>query len=111
LTLIVENHGDTIELRQPIVTMQVKVGDLPKHLRDALLTMEDRRFYEHWGVDPLGLGRAVVQHVTHTGGAGGSTITQQLAKNMFLSSDRTMLRKLKEMLLAAKLEWFYGKDE
>jgi penicillin-binding protein 1A len=78
---------------------------LPRHLVDALVAAEDRRFYEHWGVDPIGLARAAYANL-RVGRVvqGGSTLTQQLAKNLFLSSTRTVGRKLEELLLALWLE-------
>jgi penicillin-binding protein 1A len=86
--------------------------DMPKHLVDAALATEDRNFYYHFGVDPKGLLRAI--WANYRAGRvvqGGSTITQQLAKNLFLSSDRTMRRKIQEAILALKLEWHFTKDE
>ncbi len=81
-------------------------------MKQAVVAVEDRRFYEHKGVDPKGLLRAIVHNVKAQGYVeGGSTITQQLAKNTFLSSDRTIDRKAKELLLALKLERHYTKDQ
>ncbi|HEY9746806.1 MAG TPA: PBP1A family penicillin-binding protein [Oculatellaceae cyanobacterium] len=72
---------------------------------DALLATEDRRFYSHHGVDPVAIARAIVRDVTHKGfREGGSTITQQLARNVFLSNERSISRKLKEAFLAIELE-------
>ena len=77
----------------------------------AFIAIEDRRFYEHHGVDPFGIGRAFVANVLHRGVAqGGSTITQQLAKNLFLTQERTINRKLQEALLALWLERKFSKD-
>ncbi len=81
---------------------------LPK----AFVAIEDRRFYSHWGVDPLGIFRAVVRNVTGRGGMqGGSTLTQQLAKNLFLTQERTFSRKIQEAILALWLEHKYSKDQ
>jgi penicillin-binding protein 1A len=96
------------ELRGESVT----VADLPPYLIYAVLATEDRRFYEHHGVDPVGMMRAfavniVKGHLTQ----GGSTITQQLAKNLFLSHERTVKRKIQEALLALWLEHELTKDE
>ena len=83
----------------------VKLDQLPPYLPDALLATEDRRFYAHFGIDPLGLLRAIITNV-QAGHLvqGGSTITQQLAKNVFLTPDRTLRRKGQEVLLALWLE-------
>lgn len=85
---------------------------LPKHLINAVIAIEDRRFYSHFGVDPLGLVRAFVVNLTQGRVMqGGSTITQQLAKNLFLSQDRTLKRKIQEAMLALWLEHELTKDE
>ena len=89
----------------------MKLSDLPKALPEAVIATEDRRFYRHFGLDLLGMGRAAfvnlrAGHVVE----GGSTLTQQLAKNIFLTPDRTMLRKAQEALLALWLEHHFGKD-
>ncbi len=90
----------------------LKLRDLPAYLPQAVIATEDRRFYHHWGVDPVGLARAVyvnlrAGHVVQ----GGSTITQQLAKNLFLTPDRTLRRKIQEAMLALWLEHKFSKDE
>ena len=90
----------------------LRFDELPKSLIDAVLATEDRNFYHHFGVDPFGLLRASIAnfragHVVQ----GGSTITQQVAKNVFLSPQRSMIRKIREMLLATKLEWRFTKEE
>ncbi|MGQ0527591.1 MAG: transglycosylase domain-containing protein [Alphaproteobacteria bacterium] len=86
--------------------------DLPDHLVEAVLSIEDRRFYYHPGLDPLGLVRAIFVN-TKEGKyvQGGSTITQQLAKNLFLSQERTFKRKIQEAMLAVWLEYELSKDE
>ncbi len=79
---------------------------------DATLSIEDKNFYNHWGFDPLGMIRAEMKNVQQdTISQGASTITQQLAKNIFLSPERTYERKIKELLLALQIEWMYTKDE
>src|SRR5690606_18582529 len=90
----------------------LRVEDLSPHLVNAVLAIEDRRFYDHFGIDPLGLARAMWSNL-RSGGVvqGGSTITQQLAKNIFLSPERTLTRKAKEALLALYLEYKYDKNE
>ncbi|MBI3624946.1 MAG: penicillin-binding protein 1A [Candidatus Rokubacteria bacterium] len=84
---------------------------IPKSLRDAVLAVEDARFYSHWGVDPMGVARAVYQNFRRGRIVeGGSTITQQLAKVLFLTPDKSLDRKLKEAFLALELERRYSKD-
>ncbi len=90
----------------------VRLADLPPYLLDAVIATEDKRFYSHLGIDPIGLARAMVANLK--AGAvvqGGSTITQQLAKNIFLTPERTLDRKLQEALLALWLEAQFTKDE
>jgi penicillin-binding protein 1A len=92
--------------------MPVTLSDLPIFVPQAVIATEDRRFYSHFGVDPWGLGRAM--WVNFEAGRvlqGGSTITQQLAKNLFLEPERTMTRKVQEALLAVYLEMSFTKDE
>ncbi|MBB3315434.1 penicillin-binding protein 1A [Rhizobium sp. BK181] len=86
--------------------------DMSPYIPEAIVAIEDRRFYSHFGVDPLGLARALVTNLT-TGHMvqGGSTLTQQLAKNLFLSPDRTLERKVQEVLLALWLEQKYTKEQ
>ena len=92
--------------------MPVSLSDLPAYVPQAVIATEDRRFYSHWGVDPWGLGRAVwVNFEAGRVVQGGSTITQQLAKNLFLEPQRTMTRKVQEALLALYLEMSFSKDE
>jgi penicillin-binding protein 1A len=90
----------------------VQLHELPPHLPRAVLAVEDRRFYDHAGVDPIGIARAIWTNLwAGTVRSGGSTISQQLAKNLFLSSDRTVRRKVQELLLAFWLEQRFGKDQ
>jgi penicillin-binding protein 1A len=89
----------------------VPLAQIPQPLRDAVIATEDRRFYAHWGVDPIGIARAVVQNYRRGRIVeGGSTITQQLAKVLFLTPDKSLERKLKEAVLALELERRYSKD-
>lgn len=90
----------------------VDIDKIPKNLQVAFISVEDNRFYEHHGVDFRGVFRALYANITHGEVAqGGSTITQQLAKNAFLSQDRTFKRKLQEMIIAIRLERQYTKQE
>jgi penicillin-binding protein 1A len=89
----------------------VPLAHIPRSLRDAVLATEDRRFYSHWGIDPIGIGRAVWQNYRRGRIVeGGSTITQQLTKVLFLTPDKSLERKLKEAILALELERRYSKD-
>jgi len=90
----------------------VRYADLPQAVIDAILATEDDRFFEHPGVDYHGLVRAAVKLIsTGQKRQGGSTITMQVARNFFLSSEKTYIRKLKEILLALKIERYLSKQE
>ena len=90
----------------------VPLKEIPRNLVNATLSTEDRNFYHHWGVDLWGVARAAVNNVLHMRGTqGGSTITQQLARNLFLTHERTVTRKLKEIALAIEIERSYSKDQ
>ncbi|MBX6424354.1 MAG: penicillin-binding protein 1A [Variibacter sp.] len=90
----------------------VALKDLPPYLPKAFLAIEDRRFYEHFGIDVFGIARALVANVLHRSVAqGGSTLTQQLAKNLFLTQERTLERKIQELVLALWLEHKFTKNQ
>jgi penicillin-binding protein 1A len=90
----------------------VPLAELPDYVPKAFVAIEDRRFYWHHGVDPLGISRALVADILRRGASqGGSTITQQLAKNLFLTQERTVSRKLQEIALALWLEHKFSKAE
>ena len=104
--------GTPIARRGAVIGEPVTASKLPAHVRNAFVAIEDRRFYSHWGVDPRGILRALVHNATGSGGSqGGSTITQQLAKNAFLDSSRTYGRKFQEVLIAFWLEGWLSKDD
>src|ERR1700752_1909575 len=89
----------------------VPLAQMPQTLRDAVIATEDRRFYYHWGIDPIGIARAFVQNYRRGRLVeGGSTITQQLTKVLFLTPDKSLERKMKEAALALELERRYPKD-
>ncbi len=90
----------------------VKLEDIPQSLVDGLLANEDRKFYSHFGVNPMGIARAMISNL-RAGRVvqGGSTLTQQLVKNYYLTSDVTLSRKFTEMIMAMLLEFHYTKDE
>ena len=104
--------GTPIARSGAVVEDPVAVERLPDHVVQAFLAIEDRRFYSHWGIDPRGLARALWANVSGDSGTqGGSTITQQLAKISFLTPERSLTRKLREMLIAFWLEAWLTKDE
>jgi len=109
---ILDDRGRLIARRGLTQGAVIDVRELPPYVPNAFIAIEDRRFREHLGLDPIGLLRAAFEnlaagHVVQ----GGSTITQQLAKNLFLAPDRTMERKLQEALLAVYLETHYSKNQ
>lgn len=90
----------------------VGLDEIPQYLIDAVISVEDRRFYSHFGIDPLGIARAMAANLrAGSFSQGGSTITQQLTKNLFLSPDKTIKRKIQEALMAIQIEKKYSKDE
>lgn len=89
----------------------LKLSQIPRPLIDALIAIEDRKYYSHWGIDPRGIARALYKTVSGQRIEGGSTLTQQLIKNFFLTSERTLSRKATEVLMALLLEMHYSKDE
>ncbi len=89
----------------------VNIDKIPKHVQRAFIAIEDNRFYEHGGIDYRGTARALVSTLSGREVQGGSTITQQLAKNAFLTQERSIIRKIKEAFIAKELEHKYTKDE
>ncbi len=89
----------------------VGLDEVPKDLVDAIIAVEDRKFWDHWGVDPLGIVRAGTTNLTRHTRQGASTITQQLARNLFLTQAQTWSRKIKEAVLALRIEQNYSKEE
>ena len=89
----------------------VTIDKIPKHVQQAFIAIEDNRFYEHGGIDYRGTARALVSTLSGSEVQGGSTITQQLAKNAFLTQERTLVRKIKEAFIAKELEHKYTKEE
>lgn len=109
---IVGIDGSMLAQRGEMAGANVSLKDLPPYLPKAFIAIEDRRFYSHFGIDPIGILRALVTNVIHRGvSQGGSTLTQQLAKNLFLTQERTMARKLQEAELAIWLERKHSKNE
>ncbi len=109
---IVGRDGSVLTQRGEMAGANVALKDLPPYLPKAFIAIEDRRFYSHYGVDPIGIARAAVANILHRGvSQGGSTLTQQLAKNLFLTQERTLQRKLQEVELALWLERKHSKAE
>ncbi len=112
VTKIYADDGETIlaefalEKRIPI-----KEKDIPKVVEDALIAIEDIRFYDHIGIDPYRIGGVIIKNLTSGKVEGGSTITQQLAKNLFLYKDQTYTRKVSEWAMALEIERFYTKRQ
>jgi penicillin-binding protein 1A len=107
-----DRYGQEVGRRGLHLDDSYKLEDFPDYMIKAALATEDRRFYDHWGIDPIGTFRAVL--VNAQGGGvvqGGSSITQQLAKNLFLTNERSLERKIKEAFLASWLEFHLTKDE
>ena len=115
-------HGQTIVVRAadgteimesgPSYGEWLSAGEIPQVMKDAMVSVEDHRFYSHPGIDPLGLARAVYNALLEDRGVSAtSTITQQLARNVFLNSNRTFDRKMREGVLALALEWKFSKEE
>jgi len=111
-TVILDRNGKTLydiyvdKNRIPILS-----SDIPTPLKQATIAIEDKDFYKHQGFDPKGILRAIYHIVTFQGIQGGSTLTQQLVKNVLLSSEKTFTRKIKEFILAVQIERKYSKDE
>jgi penicillin-binding protein 1A len=121
-TLMTSQVGQTIVVRARDGTEVVALGpsygqwlysdEIPQVMKDAMVAVEDRRYYSHFGIDPLGIARALWVALTEDQPVRAtSTITQQLARNVFLNSNRTMDRKLREGVLAMALEWKFSKEQ
>lgn len=110
--MLLSRDGTVITERGSFYGDAARIHELPRYVPLAVVAIEDRRFYSHFGIDPIGLARAMITnyragHVVQ----GGSTLTQQLAKNLFLKPERTYERKFQEAVLALWLENKYSKDE
>jgi penicillin-binding protein 1A len=111
VTLVAAN-GAPVTVHGQSLGAPVRIADLPRYAPQAVLAVEDRNFYHHIGVNPLAVGRAIMVNAREGEvRQGGSTLTQQLAKNLFLTSEKTMRRKIQELLLALWLEHQFTKDE
>ncbi len=118
-TKIYDRHGELLyQIYKDENRTLIKLSELPPHLIQATLAAEDKNFYHHFGLDPLGMTRALYNNfvtckfnLNDCSPQGGSTLTQQLIKNTLLSSEKTITRKLKEAILALQTEYFYTKDQ
>ncbi|HHL42786.1 MAG TPA: PBP1A family penicillin-binding protein [Hellea balneolensis] len=112
LIVLKDRYGQEIDRIGGALTPRVDIKDIPQPLSQALMAIEDHRFLDHPGFDVIGLARALVENL-RAGRVvqGGSTISQQLAKNVFLTREQTLRRKTQELMLAVKLESRYTKDE
>jgi penicillin-binding protein 1A len=106
------SDGAVIVSLGPSYGQWIPYGQIPESMKDAIVSVEDRRFYMHPGVDPIGIARSVVVRVERGRWAqGASTLTQQLARNIFLTNSRTFARKFREIILALALERKFSKDQ
>lgn len=111
-TIFYDQNKEEVLRISPKKAEAVTYDSLPEHLIQAVVAVEDKRFFEHSGTDLQGIGRALMTNLTNGRTVqGASTITQQLAKNVFLSQERTWTRKWKELLLAEKIEKNYDKEQ
>jgi penicillin-binding protein 1A len=109
---IMASDGSLLANRGETGGRTVSIKELPPYLPKAFVAIEDRRFYDHFGMDPVGITRALYRNINRGGvSQGGSTLTQQLAKNLFLTQERTASRKIQEAILALWLERNYSKDQ
>ncbi|MGL4818539.1 MAG: transglycosylase domain-containing protein [Bacilli bacterium] len=109
---IVDTNGELITKLYVENREIVPIQQIPAHVQQAFVSVEDRRFYEHQGIDIRAILRALAADLWHGGKVqGGSTITQQLAKNIFLTNEKTIFRKVKEVLISLSLERKYSKDQ
>lgn len=112
-TTIMDENGEEAGFLYSQRGTFVNLDQISPNIVDAVISTEDQRFYSHRGFDPIGLGRAGLGFITNRGQivGGGSTLTQQLAKNAYLSSDQTLMRKLRELFLAIEIEKHYSKEQ
>jgi penicillin-binding protein 1A len=111
-TRLLDRHGEPIDELFVADRVPLRLAQIPPEFLQAILSMEDRKFYHHWGLDPLGLARALGGSLLRARGPRAtSTITQQLARNLFLDQRRTLGRKIREAILALRIERSFSKDE
>jgi penicillin-binding protein 1A len=111
-TIIYDAHGQPLKAFYEEDRVIVSLDEVPRHLANAFIAIEDRQFYRHWGLNMFAIARAVLEDVmARRIVRGASTITQQLARNLFLTQEQTLTRKIKEAILAIRIERHYTKDE
>lgn len=111
-TQFIDRYGEVSSEVTSVKIEYVPIEEIPLHLQQAIVSVEDKRYYDHTGVDILGIVRAAFRNAKEGGAVqGGSTITQQLAKNVFLTGEKTFSRKLTEAAYALKIETLYDKDQ
>jgi penicillin-binding protein 2A len=111
-TTVVDDDGEVLTKLFEENREAVDLETIPDHVQHAFIAIEDQRFFEHTGIDPRAIGRALYRDIiTRSAAEGGSTITQQLAKNAFLTPEKSLLRKTEEVLIALNLEHRYSKEE
>ncbi|MBN1169325.1 PBP1A family penicillin-binding protein [Candidatus Woesebacteria bacterium] len=109
---ILDRNGEVLyDIFQDARRTPVDLKDVPEYLKQATISIEDKNFYEHQGIDPLGIIRGLSRIFTRGYAQGGSTLTQQLVKNVLLSSERTITRKIKEFVITIQIENKFEKDE
>jgi penicillin-binding protein 1A len=111
-TTVFDRNGEPVATLYSKTRLWIPIGAIPKHLQDAFIATEDFRFYQHKGIDPYGILRAVYQDIRKGGKVqGGSTITQQLVKTLFFTQEKYFLRKIWEMAYAIRIEQQYSKQQ
>jgi len=111
-TKILDRNGEVLyDIYADQNRSAIKFEDVPEYLKQATVAIEDKNFYTHQGFDPLGTVRGLSRFFTRGYAQGGSTLTQQLVKNVLLTSERSIVRKIKEFVLAVQIERKYSKDE
>ena len=111
IQFIIEKNKSGIQFKQVIHTIPIPFQDMPDYLIAALITMEDRTFFNHFGISSMSIARPIKNYLDGNRITGGSTITQQLAKNLFYSSNGSLLRKYKEALHAIKISYYFSKEQ
>ncbi len=111
-TVILDRNGQTLyDIYQNQNRLPVQFADIPTYLKEGTISVEDKDFYKHPGISVTGILRSILSIITFQGVEGGSTLTQQLVKNVLLTNERTLPRKIKEAILAIQIEHKYTKDE
>ncbi len=111
-TMIYDVHGHAIKAFYEQDRVEVLLDEIPQHLSNAFIAIEDRKFYRHWGLNVFAIGKALSEDIIAGQIVrGASTITQQLARNLFLTQEQTLTRKIKEAILAVRIERHFTKDE